>query len=347
MNVPQPAVQSMFLPVVQSWLDKRTEEIIDPALPIIDPHHHLWERPGWRYLFEDLHADATSGHNVLATVYVQARSMYRQDGPEELRSLGETEYINGAAAMSASGAFGKPQLCAGIVGFVDLTLGDRVPEIAHRHTAAAGERFKGVRHTTAYDDSPDVRGSTTVSPKGLMASKEFRRGFAHLAKLGLSYDSWLYHPQIKELTDLARAFPETTIIMDHCGGPLGIGPYAGRRDEIFKTWEADVREIAKCPNVNVKLGGLGMKVNGWGFEKEDLPPTSEKVAATFKPYVETCIKHFGPERAMFESNFPVDKGSYSYAVNWNAFKRLAAGASADEKAKLFKDTAARVYRLKV
>ncbi len=334
-----------YLPVRQDWLDRRKEAILEPELPIVDPHHHLWDRPGWRYLLDELLADTASGHNIVATVFVQARAMHRAAGPEELRPVGETEFVNGIAAMSASDVYGKTAHCAGIVGYADLTLGGRVEPVLEAHIRAGGDRFRGIRHIVAWDADANIRNPAYSPPQGIMGNKAFREGFAALERLGLSFEGWLYHHQIDELTDLARAFPGTRIVLNHVGGPLGIGGYAGRREEIFPRWAASIRTLATCPNVHVKLGGLGMRVNGFGFEAHPEPPSSQTLAAAWRPYMETCIEAFGPSRGMFESNFPVDKGSYSYPVFWNACKLLAKGASKTEKADLFAGTAARFYRL--
>jgi predicted TIM-barrel fold metal-dependent hydrolase len=339
----QPAVH--YLTVRQDWLDRRKEPILEPDLPIVDPHHHLWDRPGWRYLLDELVADTESGHNILATVYVQARAMYRASGPAEMQPVGETEFINGAAAMSASGIYGKTRHCAGIVGHADLTLGSRVEPVLQAHIRAGGDRFRGIRHITAWDPDAAVRNPGYSPPPQQMADKTFREGFAVLGRLGLSFDAWLYHPQIDELTDLARAFPQSRIVLNHVGGPVRILGYAGRREEEFARWSTSIRGLAKCPNVHVKLGGLGMRIGGFGFEQQPEPPSSETLAAAWRPYIDTCIEAFGPSRSMFESNFPVDKGSYSYPVFWNACKLLAKGANAAEKADLFSGTAARFYRL--
>ena len=334
-----------YLPVRQEWLDRRAEPILEPELPIVDPHHHLWDRPGWRYLLDELLADTSSGHNVVATVYVQARAMYRATGPEEMRPVGETEFINGVAAMSASGIYGKTSHCAGIVGHADLTLGSRVEPVLAAHIRAGGDRFRGIRHITAWDADPSIRNPAYSPPRGLLGDKAFREGFAVLGRLGLSFDAWLYHPQIGELADLARAFPATRIVLNHVGGPIGIGAYAGKRDEVFAGWAKSIKALAACPNACVKLGGLGMRMGGFGFHEQPEPPSSEALAAAWRPYVETCIAAFGASRCMFESNFPVDKGSYGYPVFWNACKLLAKGASKTEKADLFAGTAARFYRL--
>ncbi|MCE9649167.1 MAG: amidohydrolase family protein [Parvibaculum sp.] len=327
------------------WLGQVREEIIDPDLPIIDPHHHLWDFPGSRYMLDELNADTGSGHNVRATVFVECTAMYRAEGPEHLKPVGETEFVNGIAAQSASGLYGEMRACKGIVGFADLALGAAVEEVLEAHIIAAPDRFRGIRHASAFDDSDEVRPSHTNPPKFLFGQSEFREGFAKLANYGLSFDAWLFHHQIPELTALARAFPETTIILDHFGGPLGIGPHEGRRSEIFAQWMTDMVDLSECPNVVAKIGGINMAVNGFDWHKRDTPPTSDELVAATQDYYLHTIDAFGPDRCMFESNFPVDKLSCSYAVLWNAFKKIASGFSPEEKTALFHDTAKRVYRL--
>ena len=328
------------------WLEKIREEIIEPNLPIIDPHHHLWDFPGSRYMLDELNADTqNTDHNIVATIFVECTAMYRAEGPEHLKPVGETEFVNGIAAQSASGLYGKMRACAGIVGFADLALGAAVDEVLEAHIEAAPQRFRGIRHASAFDDSPEVRPTHTNPPPGLFGMPKFREGFARLAKYGLSFDAWLYHHQIPELTDLARAFPETPIILDHFGGPLGIGKHAGRRSEVFAQWMTDIVELSECPNVVAKIGGINMAVNGFDWHKRDMPPTSDELVAATGDYYLHTIDAFGPDRCMFESNFPVDKLSCSAPVLWNAFKKIAHGFDAEEKAALFHDTAKRVYRL--
>ncbi len=331
-------------PVRQDWLDRRKEPILEPELPIVDPHHHLWQRPGWRYLFDDLLVDTNSGHNIVATVFVQATSMYRTQGPVEMRPVGEMEFVNGIAAMSASGIYGKTKICAGLVGHADLTLGGRVEPVLAALARAGGDRFRGIRHITAWDESV-APNPNYPAPPHLLADKTFREGFRVLGRLGLSFDAWLYHPQIDDVANLAAAFPDTGIVLNHAGGPLGIGAYRGKHDEVFSRWKASITSLAAHPKVYVKVGGLGMNTAGFGFNEQAEPPSSETLAAAFRPYVETCIEAFGASRSMFESNFPVDKVAYSYPVFWNACKLLAKGASNSEKADLFALTASRFYRL--
>ncbi len=331
------------------WLALTVEEPLEPELPICDPHHHLWEfredQPEPRYLIDDILADTNSGHNIVSTVFIECGAMYRDDGPEAMKPVGETEFVNGIAAMSASGRYGATRIAAGIVGHANLTLGDDVAPVLEAQIAAGNGRFRGIRHSVPWDASDDVPVVRGKRPPHLLMDKAYRAGFAHLARHGLTYEAWLYHPQMSELIDLARAFPDTTIILNHFGGPLGVGPYAGKREEIFAAWQADIAGLAKCPNVVAKLGGLNMLINGFGWHEQAKPPTSEALVEATRPYYEHTIEQFGADRCMFESNFPVDKLSCSYSVLWNAFKRLTAGYSDDEKALLFHDTAARIYRL--
>lgn len=323
------------------------EEILEPDLPICDPHHHLWDFPNGRYLLPELLTDLQSGHNVQSTVFVECTSFYRASGPEELRVIGETEFVNGAAAMAASGRYGSVLACEGIVSRADLTLGEAVGAVLDAHIRAGNGRFRGIRHAAGWDASPDVRNSHTKPPQGLYAETAFRQGLKQLAKRNLTFEAWQYHPQLPDVIALARAVPEAKIVLNHVGGPLGIGPYAGRRDEIFESWSRDIKELAGCPNVFVKLGGLGMTICGFEFGKREMFPGSEELADAWRPYLETCITAFGPERGMLESNFPVDGASCSYAALWNAFKRVTRGASAHEKALLYRDTARSFYRLGV
>jgi len=289
----------------------------------------------------ELHADLTSGHNVVFTVFVERTCGYRPVGPEAFRPVGENRCVEEATGEAPDS---KIALAAGIVGFADLSLGDRVRPVLEAHLEASG-RFRGIRHACSWDPSPAIRNAHTNPPPRLYLDAAFRKGFAHLAPLGLSFDAWLYHPQIPELTDLARAFPDTALVLDHVGGPLGIGPYAGQRETVVPEWKAAIDALALCPNVCVKLGGLVMPANGFRWHKQPEPPGSERLAGVLEPYFHYCIERFGPDRCMFESNFPVDKVSCSYNVLWNAFKRLASGFSTEEKTALFHDTAARFYRL--
>jgi L-fuconolactonase len=344
---PHTTVATRMSGIREDWLASLEEEILEPELAIVDPHHHLWDFPAHRYLLPDLLADTGSGHKIESTVFIECTACYRADGPSELRPLGETEFVNGIAAMSASGAYGPTRVAAGIVGLVDLTIGARAEEVLRAHMAAAGPRFKGIRHAAAWEDkAPEIHNSHTNPPPHLYRDHAgFREGFAALGRLGLSFDAWLYHPQLGDLVALARAFPQQPIVLNHLGGPLGLGWYADRREEILSLWRGDLRLLAGCDNVCVKLGGLGMRINGFRFHHRPRPPSSADLADAWRPYIECAIEAFGPRRCMFESNFPVDKISGSYASYWNAFKRLAAGASAEDKAALFRDTAKRFYRL--
>jgi predicted TIM-barrel fold metal-dependent hydrolase len=328
----------------ETWLARTpAEAILDPDLPIIDTHHHLWHRQDHRYLLPEFLADLRTGHNVVATVFLQCHAMYRAGGPEEMRPVGETEFVAGLAAMSDSGGYGSTRVAAGIVGYADLTLGDRVEAVLEGHVRAGGGRFRGVRHSGNWDADP-VIGNGAPGPY-IYGRPDFRAGLARLCALGLSLDAWVFHTQLADVIDLARAFPGTNVIMGHVGGVLGYGPYAGRRDEIFTAWKAGVTELARCPNVTMKLGGMMMRAALFDYGAAERPANSEQLAALWRPYIETCIELFGPRRCMFESNFPVEKMGIGWVALWNAFKLIASGASSDEKRALFHDTASRVYRL--
>lgn len=326
------------------WIERTHEDAIEPDLPIIDPHHHLWLRPGSRYVLDDLLADL-SGHNVRQTVFIECTSMYRADGPEEFRVVGETEWVQGIAAQSASGGFGAARIATGIVGSADLRLGERVAPVLEAQIAASPQRFRGIRHRAAWAEPGVVPNQAANQSPHLLLDAEFRRGFAYLRRYGLSFEAWLYHPQLAELADLARAFPDTVIILNHLGGPLGVGPYAGRREEVFAQWRRDLPAVAACPNVVMKLGGIQMVINGFGWHERATPPTSDELLAANRDWYLFAIEQFGPERCMFESNFPVDKLSCSYTVLWNQFKKLTASFPAGQRAAMFAGTARRIYRL--
>ena len=339
-----------------------SEAILEPDLPIVDPHHHLWdlrpmvpafpeprhpfieaiaEKP--YYGFDALRTDTETGHNIVATVYMECGAFYDADRDEDMKVVGEVEYVNGVAAQSASGLYGDFRACAGIVGHANLMLGDRAADVLEALVAAGNGRFRGIRHQGAWDSDPDVLGPPFHAPEGLYRSASFREGFAHLGKLGLTFDAWLLEPQLGDVIDLARAFPDQPICLDHCGTPLGVASYAGTLEENYARWKGSIAELAQCDNVVVKLGGLAMAFCGMPDRGPAAGVGSEELARMWRPYLETCIEAFGPDRAMFESNYPVDHWGASYPVLWNAFKRVASGASDDEKAALFSRTAARFY----
>ena len=333
---------------LRAWLaGQAPEEVLEPDLPIIDPHHHFWETPiRGRYLLHEFLDDLAAGHNIVQSVFLECEAMYRAGGPEELRPVGEVEFVRGLAAMSASGGYGRTKIAAGMVGFAELTLGARIRDTLEAEIAAGNGILRGVRYCMPWDKHEEVvKYVARYVPPGLLLDATFREGFAQLKALGLSFDVWMYFTQLREVAALARAFPETTIVLNHVGGPICVGPYAGHRAEVFEEWRRAIAVVAACPNVRVKLGGLGMLHFGFDFHLRETPPSSAELAEAWRPYIETCIEAFGPRRAMFESNFPPDKQSCSYLTLWNAFRRIASGASAEEKAALFGGTAAEVYRL--
>jgi L-fuconolactonase len=367
-RVPEPRSQEGCLMTSRST----AEPILEPELPIVDAHHHLWFLPEAalaameaqesiaaralaptyrrhaRYLFDELMVDFTSGHNVRASVFVDAHAMYRASGPAALKSVGEVEFVNGIAAMAASGLFGEVQACGGIVGGVDLRLGDAVEEVLRAHVQSGGGRYRGVRSAAvvAYDSDASILGPAVGTPH-LLLDPQFRAGFQWLHRLGLSFDVWLFEPQLPDLIDLARAFPDTQIILEHVGAPMGVGQYEGQREARFPLWRDNIRALSRCANVVVKLGGLGIPFGGFKSFRATPPATSWQLAEEWRPYIETCIEAFGADRCMFESNFPVDSTTCTYPVLWNAFKRLAAGVSTNEKTALFSATATRIYRLDI
>jgi L-fuconolactonase len=325
------------------WLSQTPETALEPDLPILDPHHHLWERAGNVYMLHEIVAD-TAPHNVRQTVFIECSSMFRQTGPDEFRPVGETEFVQGIAAQSAGGGFGSTAVCAGIVGTADLCLGEGVIPVLEAQIAASPNRFRGIRHRAAWPERTPPRGQ----PHGrehLLADADFQRGFGALRRYGLTFEAWLFHPDIPDVARLARKFPDTIIILDHLGGPILHGQFPGTPEEIFTKWKADIAEVAACENVVMKLGGIQMAVNGFGWHERPKPPTSDELLAVNAQWYEFAMEKFGPRRSMFESNFPVDRVSCSYTVLWNQFKKLAKGYRQDEKVQLFHDTAARVYRL--
>ncbi len=358
MSAPHSKTQfGRIFPPRDGWLAKAPPEpIIDPTLPIIDTHHHFWHRtggshgeaweaPAFRYLLNEYLADCSTGHNIVGSVFLQCHSMYRPDGPLPMRPVGETEFVAGLAAMSDSGGYCKTKVAAGIVGYADLTAGDWVAPVLEAHIRAGGGRFRGIRHSAGYDADPLIGNSAPGIHPGLYLRPDFRAGMARLSALGLSLDAWAFHPQLLDIVDLAQAFPGSNIVVGHCGGPLGYGRYTGQQNEVFSGWKRSVTELARCPNVTMKLGGMMMRLAALDYIGLDAPPSSEQLAAHWRPYVETCIELFGAPRCIAESNFPVEKMGIGFAALFNALKRLTATCSADEKAAIFAGTARRVYRL--
>jgi L-fuconolactonase len=319
-----------------------TETALEPDLPICDPHHHLRERANDRYFLEEFIRDTGTGHNIVTTVCVENRAQYRNSGPEEMKPVGETEFFDSVSARAAAAPRLSTAVAAGIVGHADLISGEAVSEVLEAHLKASPSRFRGIRHSTTWDESDTVRSDAR---RGSLADSAFRQGFACLQRHDLSFDAWLYHPQLPELVQLARAFPGVTIVLDHIGGPLGVGPYKGKRDEIFEVWSKGIADLSTCPNVALKLGGFGSTRSGYDWHQREVQPASAELADAMAPYFDFCIEKFGVRRCMFESNFPVDKASYSYVAIWNAFKRISRNFSAAEHNALFHDTATRVYRL--
>ena len=329
-------------PGTAEWLALVEEPIVDPERDIIDPHHHLWHDEGDVYLLDHLWSDTGSGHRIVSTVYVEAGSEYLADGPEHLRPTGETAFVMDIAAESRNGP--GPEI-AGIVAFADLASGDLLFETLDRHAEIAGALFCGIRHCAAHAKHPECLSIPGRAPEGLMADSAFREGAAVLGRRGLPFDSWHYFYQNREFLELARATPQTTFVLDHFGTPLGVGPYAEQREEMFRQWNRDIADIAECENVVAKLGGLAMPDNGFGWDKAATPARSDEIVDAHRDYYLHTIDCFGPDRCMMESNFPVDKRSVSYHVLYNALKKIVADFSESEKDAMFSGTAGRVYGL--
>jgi L-fuconolactonase len=327
-------------------LDGREETILEPQRPIIDAHHHLFDRPGIRYLLDDYLADANAGHNIKASVYVETLAMAAPDGPEILRPLGEIEFANGMAAISASGGYGECRVAAAIVGYADLRFGDRVAELLDRAMAAAPQRFRGVRQLTMEHPDPATwRFVTNPPPEGVLESAGFEHGMRQLAARNLSFDAAVFHHQLPALSRVAGRHPDVPIVLNHMGQAMALDMPAQARADVFEVWRHHLASVAERPNVFCKVGGLGLPF--WGFRLEERPDpiSSDELAELWRPYVETAIEIFGPQRCMLESNFPADGRSAGYVPVWNAFKKILAAASEEEKAALFHDTADYVYRL--
>ena len=329
------------------WLALTEEPTLEPDMPICDAHHHFWdfrrERvPYHRYLLHELMADVNSGHNVRSTVFIEARAMYRPDGPDEMRPVGEVEFVQGLAAASASGLYGPCRAAAAIIGHANLSLGDGVERVLDALQAASPNRFRGIRHSAGWDPHPEVENR---APEGMLSSEQFRAGAMVLARKGLVYENTVFFPQLHELAEFAKAIPDLTIVSNHICGLMRVGPYGNRDDEVIPAWRDGVAAVAQCPNVVVKLGGVGQPRYGFDWHTRETPIGSEELAEAMAPLMTYCIDQFGPERSMFESNFPPDKVSYSYNVMYNAFKRMTSSYSPSERAAMLHDNAERVYSI--
>lgn len=327
------------VPGSQEWLDLVIEDVVDPDTPVVDPHHHLWPpEGGLPYGLDDLLADLGDGHHVAATVFVECGAAYRRSDPDPMAPVGETQFVANAADQPGG------EVIAGIVARADLRL-DALDDVLNAHEAAAGGRFRGIRHHLACADDPESYRIPGAAEPGLGADPAFRRGVRRLGERGLTFDAWLYHFQLDDLIDLVRDCSGTTVILDHFGTPVGVGRWAGRRDEVWEGWRARMATLAECDNVVVKLGGLAMPDNGYGWDTAARPPSSAEMIRAQGDWYRATIDLFGPDRCMFESNFPVDRWSLSYRTVWNAFKTIASEYSADEAADMLGGTARRVYSI--
>ena len=328
------------------WLAQVKEEIINPELPIIDPHHHLWNGDNqlagsFPYLIENLSEDTNSGHNIVGTIFMECSQGYYSDGEEKYKPVGETEFV--INLIKDSEKLSKSTNIIGIIGFADLMLGHEVKDVLNTHLSKGEGLFRGIRHAAGWDKNNEIHNSHSNPIENIYHNKSFMKGAEELINLSLTFDAWHYHHQINDLSIFAKKYPELTIIHDHFGGPLGVGPYEGKKEEIFKKWKDDISLLSESKNVYAKLGGLAMPVNGWNFHKQNKPASSDQILDMHHEYYLHTINCFGVERCMFESNFPVDRRSVSYHVIWNAFKKMVLGYSNEDKKKLFFKNAKDVY----
>ena len=331
------------------WHALTEEPTLEPDIPICDPHHHFWDRrperiPYQNYLLPELYEDLNSGHNVVSTVFVEANAMYRPNGLEEMMPVGEVEFVQGLAAAADTGLYGPAKAAASIVGHANLHLGDAVEPVLEALQAASPQRFRGIRHGLTYDDHPDI-GNNRWNRKEQLGEERFRVGARVLARMGFSFDAWMYFHQLPELVSFAQAIPELPIILNHIGGVLGTGPYANLQEDVIPVWKKNLAEVAKCPNVVVKLGGIGQPRTGYDWSAREKPIGSDELSGLMAPLMNYAIDQFGPDRGMIESNFPPDKVGHSYNILYNAFKRLTKDYSASERNDMFRGTAERVYRV--
>jgi predicted TIM-barrel fold metal-dependent hydrolase len=328
------------------------EAALEPDLEIVDAHHHLWPAHGpvapkdgaadqarfWSsYSYEDFLHDATAGHRITASVYVECQARYRPDGPEALRPVGETEAV---AAVDTRG-----DLCGAMVAFADLTLGAGAGEVLDAHLAVPNSRVRGIRHIVAWDPNPEVYATSRRPPAHTLRDPDFLAGVAETAARDLHFETWVYFHQLVELAQFADAHPDLPIVLNHLGGPAATGRYASARDEVLEAWRAGMTEVSRRPNVVVKLGAVGMRAFSPTELFTDPPQTSEAIAAYWGDEIRFCIDTFGADHCMFESNYPVDRALCGYPTLWNAYKRIATDYSGSEKALLFAGTARATYRL--
>ena len=341
--------KSPHLPVRQEWLNQLIEDPILPNIPIIDPHHHLWDVGFGRYYIEELLEDInSSGHNILSTVYIMSSSntkIYSKDGLEEFKPLTEIEFATSEGKRADLIPNNRVKVNASIVGSVDLTYGNKLKPVLEKAVNISEGRLKGIRMLLASHTDPRISSGAVKSDLGLMLHPNFIDGAKCIQDANLSLDFWIYHTQLNEMEKIARALPDLTIILNHIGGPIHLGEYEGKQAATHREWRSAMMRLSRIPNINVKLGGLGMAVNGAKFHNSKFPPNSVQLSDVWKPWIYETIDMFGFDRCMFESNFPVDKGSCSYGALWNAFKILAKDMSDDEINKLFSKNAAKIYKI--
>jgi predicted TIM-barrel fold metal-dependent hydrolase len=322
-----------------AWLALHVEDVLDPELPIIDPHFHLWKIGEFNYWLPEYLADTHSGHNVEAAIYMEASTKYRLGGPEELKCIGETEFAYEQIGQSNG-------FVAGIIAAANLRAPEYLDRVLDAHIEASHGRLCGIRDMAGWDADPTLRDERYELPENILELPQFRQSVRHVGERGLVCNLWLYFHQLERLATVARQAPKTRVVVNHTGGPLGRGVYEGRYHEVFTVWKRGMSALAECPNVYVELGGMGMRWMGFGFHKWTRPPSSQELADAWRPHFATTVELFGANRCMFESNFPVDHEICSYVTLWNAYKRFTAGFSSAERDALFSRTALDLYGIK-
>ena len=332
------------------WLSLTQEPTLEPNLPICDPHHHFWDLrpariPYQRYLLDELLADTGSGHNIKSTVFIETRAMYRSTGPEEMKPVGEVEFAQGLASASASGLYGSTRVASAIVGHANLLLGTEVEAVLYQLKNASPNRFRGIRHTITWDPHPEIPNTAEHKVEGQLSHPKFIDGARVLAQMDLSFDAWLYFPQLVELAQFAKKIPNLKIVLNHIGGLLRTGPYANNDSEVLNLWRTGIDAVSECPNIVVKLGGITQPRTGYDWHARPIPIGSNELSEVMAPLMNYCINKFGPDRCMFESNFPPDKVGCSYNVLFNAFKLLSKNYSETERQDMFYNTAVKTYKI--
>lgn len=319
------------------------EEIVLPHLPVVDSHMHLWDRIGFDYFASEFLADVADGHDVRSSVYVECGMAYDAFSPDPMLAVDETRY---AVKQAALGQGHTHKLAEGILGAANLLLGDEIQPVLEAHVEAAQGRFRGVRFRVAFDADPEAGyHESGYLNENVLHRPELLASARILARMGLTLELWGFHPQLADVKAFARKVPEVQIVLNHVGGPLGVGRYADMRKQVFAEWSQGMRALADEANVMVKLSGLGISRLGLRQAGGQAHTTSDQLVAAWGPFVRHCVETFGPDRSIFGSNFPVDRATASYRTLLNAYKKMLLDLSDDELRAVFAENARRTYRL--